>query len=66
MTSRLPTGAKMTIEVYTVDRHGTVVTPPRTTVVVPVDQDPPPDLLGTGTRFPPCACPLHRVPGTGQ
>ncbi|MET8831886.1 hypothetical protein ABZX40_39635 [Streptomyces sp. NPDC004610] len=58
-----PPTTKMTIEVCTVDRHGTIVKPPRTTVVVPVDHDPPSGLLGTGTRFPPCACPLHRRPG---
>ncbi|MEU9336827.1 hypothetical protein AB0D49_27290 [Streptomyces sp. NPDC048290] len=58
MASR-PSDVKMTIEVYTVNRHGEVIRPPRATVVVPVGYEPPAHLLGTA--LPPCACPLHRA-----
>ncbi|MEU9338057.1 hypothetical protein AB0D49_33680 [Streptomyces sp. NPDC048290] len=55
-----PPGAKLTIDVYTVDRHGTVVSPPRATVVVLRGHEPLPDLF---PRLEPCACPVHRKTG---
>ncbi|MFC9916277.1 hypothetical protein [Streptomyces sp. NPDC127197] len=58
---RRPQGAKLTIEVYTVTREG-VVTPPRSTVVVPYGYEP--ALEGLNTQLAPCACPIHRAAGT--
>jgi hypothetical protein len=54
---------KMTIEVYTVDRYGTVRAR-RAAVVVPHDYEPAPDtLIG---QLPPCACPVHREAGAAR
>lgn len=54
---------KMTIEVYTVDRYGTVRAR-RAGVVVPHDYEPALDtLIG---QLPPCACPVHREAGAGR
>jgi hypothetical protein len=53
----------MTIEVYTVDRYGTVRAR-RAAVVVPHDYEPAPDtLIG---QLPPCACPVHREAGAAR
>ncbi|MBQ0825596.1 hypothetical protein [Streptomyces tagetis] len=48
---------RMTIRVYTVDRHG-AVTGERATVDVTTDRETPPPFGGT---YPPCGCPRHRA-----
>lgn len=57
---RRPSGAKMTIEVYTIFRTGEV-SEPRATVSVPYGYEP--ALESLNTQLPPCACPLHRAAG---
>ncbi|MCT9076539.1 hypothetical protein [Streptomyces fulvoviolaceus] len=52
-----PSGAKMTIEAYTISRTGEA-SAPRATVSVPYGYEP--ELESLNTQLPPCACSLHR------